>query len=211
MALHPYEEEDPYGANTGENATVLENGVTISENQAPVRTDPVKRMRWATQRHKPTSARDKRRSILDRLHKRNASSRSNTTDGTDGDNHKGAGSTTEGEGHGRTIYFNRSLPPEAKNEEGHPLTHYPRNKIRTAKYTALSFIPKNLWFQFHNIANIYFFFIILLSVRLSYTPCFQYWLLTKSIDRAQIWRSEPWAQCRTSNHHRFPNSHQGRH
>ena len=67
-------------------------------------------------------------------------------------------------GVGRTIYFNIPLPASDKDEEGHPVVTYPRNKIRTAKYTPLSFIPKNLWFQFHNIANIYFLFIIILCV-----------------------------------------------
>jgi phospholipid-translocating ATPase len=57
------------------------------------------------------------------------------------------------------------LPQAERDEEGHPLAHYARNKIRTAKYTPLSFIPKNLWLQFHNIANGYFLFIIILGVR----------------------------------------------
>lgn len=57
------------------------------------------------------------------------------------------------------------LPQTERDEEGQPLAHYARNKIRTAKYTPLSFIPKNLWFQFHNIANVYFLFIIILGVR----------------------------------------------
>jgi phospholipid-translocating ATPase len=70
-------------------------------------------------------------------------------------------------GEGRTIYFNMPLPADAKDEEGNPLITYPRNKVRTAKYSALSFVPKNLWFQFHNIANIYFLFIIILSVCLA--------------------------------------------
>ena len=64
----------------------------------------------------------------------------------------------------RTIYFNMALPLEAVDENGHPLKHYRRNKIRTAKYTPLSFIPKNLWYQFHNIANMYFLFLIILAV-----------------------------------------------
>lgn len=64
----------------------------------------------------------------------------------------------------RKIFFNRALPPDALDENGRPNTHYKRNKIRTAKYTPLSFVPKNLWFQFHNIANVYFLFMIILSV-----------------------------------------------
>lgn len=67
----------------------------------------------------------------------------------------------------RRIFFNIPLPDDAKDENGHPLADFGRNKIRTAKYTPLSFIPKNLWFQFHNIANIYFLFVIILSVRAS--------------------------------------------
>ncbi|KAI5305541.1 hypothetical protein KEM56_004123 [Ascosphaera pollenicola] len=64
---------------------------------------------------------------------------------------------------GRTIYFNQALPPEMLDEEGQLKITYARNKIRTAKYTPLSFIPKNLYFQFHNVANIYFLFVIILN------------------------------------------------
>lgn len=64
----------------------------------------------------------------------------------------------------RKIYFNIPLPDEAKDEEGHPRVDFGRNKVRTAKYTPLTFLPKNLYLQFHNIANVYFFFIIILSV-----------------------------------------------
>lgn len=64
----------------------------------------------------------------------------------------------------RTVYFNIPLPPDAVDEQGHPLKHYQRNKIRTAKYTPISFIPKNLWYQFHNIAYVYFLFLIILAV-----------------------------------------------
>ena len=64
----------------------------------------------------------------------------------------------------RTIYFNMRLPPDETHDDGTPLNHYPRNKIRTAKYTPLTFIPKNLWLQFHNVANIYFTFIVILQV-----------------------------------------------
>ena len=64
----------------------------------------------------------------------------------------------------RKVFFNIPLPPNMIDEEGQPLNHYRRNKIRTAKYTPISFIPKNLWFQFHNIANVYFLFLIILAV-----------------------------------------------
>ncbi|EPS36869.1 hypothetical protein H072_9476 [Dactylellina haptotyla CBS 200.50] len=64
----------------------------------------------------------------------------------------------------RNIYVNLPLPAEEKDEDGKPLAQYARNKIRTAKYTPLSFIPKNLWLQFHNVANIYFLFITILQI-----------------------------------------------
>ena len=64
----------------------------------------------------------------------------------------------------RRIYFNMRLPYEETHDDGTPLHKYPRNKIRTAKYTPLTFIPKNLFLQFHNVANIYFLFIVILQV-----------------------------------------------
>ncbi|KAI0019903.1 phospholipid-translocating P-type ATPase [Xylariomycetidae sp. FL0641] len=66
------------------------------------------------------------------------------------------------EDEGRVVFFNQPLPDEFKDEEGNPARTYARNKIRTAKYTPLSFVPKNLWFQFHNIANIFFLFMVIL-------------------------------------------------
>lgn len=65
----------------------------------------------------------------------------------------------------RSIVFNRSLPPKFIDQEtGKPNTDYPRNKIRTTKYTPLSFIPKNLSYQFlHNIANIFFLVMVILG------------------------------------------------
>ena len=67
----------------------------------------------------------------------------------------------------REIYYNQSLPEhmiDPKTQKNKIL--YPRNKIRTTKYTPLNFIPMNIFFQFTNIANSYFLFIIILG-------CFQ--------------------------------------
>lgn len=65
----------------------------------------------------------------------------------------------------RTITFNRPLPEEFLDPEtGKPMTEYLRNKIRTTKYTPLSFIPKNLANQFFkNVANLYFLALIILG------------------------------------------------
>ena len=76
----------------------------------------------------------------------------------------GHGSGSQNYGDPRKVYFNLPLPADAVDENGLPVTKFNRNKIRTAKYTPLSFVPKNLWFQFQNIANLYFLFLIILSV-----------------------------------------------
>ncbi|KAK6892469.1 Phospholipid-transporting ATPase DNF1 [Candida tropicalis] len=55
----------------------------------------------------------------------------------------------------RTIVFNGPV-----DEPG----EYCRNKIRTTKYSPLSFLPKNIYNQFrHNIANVYFLILIILG------------------------------------------------
>lgn len=136
---------------------------------------PTKRTRWATQRLKGKQGSGKRISIIDRLHKAQQSekkrdsgiSESATTadpnhDGTETSEHDG-GDEEDGIGP-RTVFVNLPLPADFADENGHPTTQYKRNKIRTAKYTPLSFIPKNLFYQFHNIANIYFLFTIILTI-----------------------------------------------
>lgn len=135
---------------------------------------PIKRIRWATQRAPGHSGRRKRDRIIDRLHKRPLSSsakkrESNWTDSLDGSSpgHDGVEPSDEGVDQAqeqRRIFFNVPLPPEAKDANGYPIAKFERNKVRTAKYTPISFVPKNLWFQFQNVANVYFLFILILSV-----------------------------------------------
>lgn len=141
---------------------------------------PNKRIRWATQRVSAQSGRSKRHSIMQRFHKGapppnekkrdsgggSLGPRPRTADGHEGDRASEDGSVESVEAVPRRIFFNVELPDDAKDEEGHPIANFGRNKIRTAKYTPLSFVPKNLWFQFHNIANIYFLFLIILAVSL---------------------------------------------
>ena len=135
---------------------------------------PIKRIRWATQRVTGQSGKRKRVSILNRFHRRTESAEKRESSGSNsvaqsqdlevleeqGESDDG----TEAEQIRRRVFFNIPLPDDAKDEEGHPLQHFGRNKIRTSRYTPLSFIPKNLWYQFHNIANVYFLFIIILTV-----------------------------------------------
>lgn len=61
----------------------------------------------------------------------------------------------------RSVHAN-TLYDSAKGEEN-PNRHYANNKIKTTKYTLLSFLPKNLFEQFHRFANVYFVFIALLN------------------------------------------------
>ncbi|XP_030646946.1 probable phospholipid-transporting ATPase VA [Chanos chanos] len=61
----------------------------------------------------------------------------------------------------RTVHAN-ILYDHAKGDDN-PNRHYANNKIKTTKYTLLSFLPKNLFEQFHRFANVYFVFIALLN------------------------------------------------
>ncbi|KAG1457835.1 hypothetical protein G6F46_009262 [Rhizopus delemar] len=58
----------------------------------------------------------------------------------------------------RKIYVNMKVPEEDLEE-----TNYVSNRVRTAKYTPISFIPKNLFEQFRNVANLYFLFLVILQ------------------------------------------------
>jgi phospholipid-translocating ATPase len=141
-------------------------------------SNPVKRIRWATHRAKGPKGDKKRESLLARaVHRRTSSKEksdppSKRLSGTDTDPGDTKGEEEENSENddsgdndgGRRIFFNVPLPDDARDTDGIPLAHFPRNKIRTAKYTPISFIPKNLWFQFHTVANIYFLFIIILGV-----------------------------------------------
>ncbi|KAJ1335621.1 phospholipid-translocating ATPase [Microdochium nivale] len=150
----------------------------------PGATGLANRTRWATRKLTIKSSGNKRVSIMDRLHKRTGSTEKKRQSGmshtTLGDGQestvlggsRGGDTASNGlnpadedaEDGGRKIFVNIPLPADMKDEEGHPITVYTRNKIRTAKYTALSFIPKNLWFQFHNLANIFFLFMVILII-----------------------------------------------
>jgi phospholipid-translocating ATPase len=117
----------------------------------------------------------KRKSLIDRMQQKkgghnekgNGDGRDRNPDqNPDQDEQDGEenGSDNGEEAVNRTLYFNVPLPDDLLDEEGLPITNYTRNKIRTSKYTPLSFLPKNLWFQFHNIANIFFLFMVILVV-----------------------------------------------
>lgn len=62
----------------------------------------------------------------------------------------------------RIVVPNHTVPPKTPKSE-HPNGKRVGNKIRTTKYTLLSFLPKNLLEQFHRVANLYFIFIVVLN------------------------------------------------
>lgn len=56
------------------------------------------------------------------------------------------------------------LPSWTEDEQLKELQEsYSKNKVRTTKYTFLSFIPKNLFEQLHRFANVYFVFLSALN------------------------------------------------
>ena len=173
-------------------------------------SNPMKRIRWATQRVTGAKEQRKRHSIIERLHHRKAGSSEKKRESAEGSHLDGIQeetdtSTTENgdqEDSGRKIFFNIPLPDDAKDENGHPLAKFARNKIRTAKYTPLSFIPKNLWFQFHNIANIYFLFVIVLAVRDMLHPLKSYYAdVFRRTVLHHLWCFKPWFRLRTFDSH----------
>ncbi|XP_043111490.1 probable phospholipid-transporting ATPase VD isoform X2 [Puntigrus tetrazona] len=68
----------------------------------------------------------------------------------------------QGGGMAKDLAKNRRvvMPSWTEHEEIKELQQsYSRNKVRTTKYTFLSFIPKNLFEQLHRFANVYFVFL----------------------------------------------------
>lgn len=64
----------------------------------------------------------------------------------------------------RNIYVNMTLPQSEYDDKGKRIHHrYASNLVRTAKYTPISFVPKNLFEQFRNVANLYFLFLVILQ------------------------------------------------
>ncbi|KAG8221446.1 hypothetical protein J3R82DRAFT_1642 [Butyriboletus roseoflavus] len=67
-------------------------------------------------------------------------------------------------GQRRNIYVNTPLSAMEVDQNGQPLVRYARNKVRTSRYTLLTFLPKNLYEQFHRIANIYFLALVIFQL-----------------------------------------------
>ncbi|KAG9309612.1 hypothetical protein JVU11DRAFT_10273 [Chiua virens] len=56
-------------------------------------------------------------------------------------------------GQRRNVYVNTPLSAMEVDQHGQPLARYPRNKVRTSRYTLVTFLPKNLFEQFHRYAS----------------------------------------------------------
>ncbi|XP_037688749.1 probable phospholipid-transporting ATPase VA isoform X2 [Choloepus didactylus] len=70
------------------------------------------------------------------------------------------------EGRTRTVRSNLLPPPGPEDPAAgaaRGARHLADNRLKTTKYTLLSFLPKNLFEQFHRLANVYFVFIALLN------------------------------------------------
>jgi phospholipid-translocating ATPase len=146
----------------------IDQGGDVREVPSNV-SKPTKRQRWATTRAPGAGGIKKRVSIIDRFHHKRSDVRDEKRKSTNTSASTTIGSTDGNDspegGPNRRVYFSIPIPESERDEEGHLNITYPRNKIRTAKYTALTFVPYNVWLQFHNIANIYFLFVIILNVR----------------------------------------------
>ncbi|KAF5313608.1 hypothetical protein D9611_010219 [Ephemerocybe angulata] len=64
----------------------------------------------------------------------------------------------------RNIYVNHPLSAMEIDHDGEPTVSYARNKVRTTKYTLLTFVPKNLYEQFRRVANLFFLTLVILQL-----------------------------------------------
>ena len=63
----------------------------------------------------------------------------------------------------RSVIPNHTIPDVAPKAKAHPNRNYASNRIKTTKYTIITFLPKNLFEQFHRFANLYFIFVVALN------------------------------------------------
>ncbi|KAF5360300.1 hypothetical protein D9758_009101 [Tetrapyrgos nigripes] len=72
--------------------------------------------------------------------------------------------STEVPGQRRNIYVNHPLAHSELDQNGEPIARYERNKVRTTKYTVITFIPRNLYEQFRRVANLFFLTLVILQL-----------------------------------------------
>ncbi|KAF9556878.1 phospholipid-transporting ATPase 1 [Agrocybe pediades] len=64
----------------------------------------------------------------------------------------------------RNVYVNHPLSAMEVDHDGEPKARFVRNKVRTTKYTILTFVPKNLYEQFRRVANLFFLSLVILQL-----------------------------------------------
>ena len=64
----------------------------------------------------------------------------------------------------RHIFVNLPIDTAYLDSSGNPLEAFPDNKVSTTKYTLLTFLPLNLFEQFHRAANFYFLLMVILQI-----------------------------------------------
>lgn len=141
----------------------LERRAQPGKNRESKSGDQIKRLRWGTQRRRKSFKRyDIGRSKTLKWAKKNIQDPIEELIGNENEATDETGMRNKAD-ELRNIYFNQPLPQDMLDEDNKPLANYPRNKIRTTKYTPLTFLPKNILLQFHNFANIYFLILIILG------------------------------------------------
>ncbi|CEH17441.1 phospholipid-translocating p-type atpase [Ceraceosorus bombacis] len=64
----------------------------------------------------------------------------------------------------RHVYLNTPLLPQDAAKNGEPKAKYARNKVRTSKYTFVTFLPRFLTEQFRRLANVYFLLLVVIQI-----------------------------------------------
>lgn len=143
-----------------------EQELKLDDQEIALNDMVMKRHRVATQRFPQGRTKPKRsKSMFSKQHHNNNNKGGSEKPSLPSDSYSIIGGTEQEQESSHRVYFNMPLPDEMIDPETNlPITDYPRNKVRTTKYTPLSFLPKNLYFQFSNVANIYFLFIVVLGV-----------------------------------------------
>lgn len=69
----------------------------------------------------------------------------------------------------RRVFVNIPPPAQYLDKNGLPKLSFGSNRINTAKYTALTFLPKNLFEQFRRVANMFFLFMAIIQLTPTFT------------------------------------------
>ena len=148
-----------------------EEEMKLDDQEISLNSMVMKRHRVATQRFPEGRTKPKR--SKSKFSKHHHSKGSSNKPSLPSESYSIIGGSEQAQEANHRVYFNMPLPDDFIDPETElPINIYPRNKVRTTKYTPLSFLPKNMYSQFSNVANIYFLFIVILGVSIIYTRFF---------------------------------------